>query len=147
MVQTHRSECPLCRFPFDKDLRLSLNTELRDLIDVATRPRVDQSTQEDPGAYADCSFQVHNDAEECPATPSAPPLMPDSVVNLDGVEPPVWMPDSSSLTCMDCRKPFLPLVQLRHHCRMCGGLFCHDCSSTRCFLPPSFLYRYPQTLA
>lgn len=50
--------------------------------------------------------------------------------------PPQWMPDSCARECKGCCKPFKPLVRLRHHCRLCGLIFCHGCSSKRVLLPP-----------
>jgi hypothetical protein len=37
--------------------------------------------------------------------------------------------------------PFKPLLRLRHHCRLCGKLFCHGCSSKQMLLPPRFKER------
>ena len=50
--------------------------------------------------------------------------------------PPQWMPDSCAPECKGCCKPFKPLVRMRHHCRLCGLIFCHGCSSQRVLLPP-----------
>jgi hypothetical protein len=50
--------------------------------------------------------------------------------------PPQWMPDSCARECKSCCKPFKPLVRLRHHCRLCGLIFCHSCSSKKVLLPP-----------
>ncbi len=40
-----------------------------------------------------------------------------------------WKPDSSSQVCTDakCGKEFNPFSRRKHHCRMCGNLFCQDC--------------------
>lgn len=42
----------------------------------------------------------------------------------------LWKPDSSALNCDNfyCRARF-SLVQRRHHCRKCGGVFCNRCSA------------------
>lgn len=50
-----------------------------------------------------------------------------------------WDPDTLSNQCSACRSPFDPIFKRRHHCRLCGRLFCHDCSNTRCLIPPSAL--------
>lgn len=50
--------------------------------------------------------------------------------------PPQWMPDSCARECKACCLPFKPVVRLRHHCRLCGLIFCHTCSSKRVLLPP-----------
>jgi len=39
-----------------------------------------------------------------------------------------WMPDSNSLDCYDCGKAFTTFRR-RHHCRVCGQIFCWKCSS------------------
>jgi lipid-binding SYLF domain-containing protein len=58
--------------------------------------------------------------------------------------PPLWLPDSFSLSCAQCCRPFKALIRLRHHCRLCGLIFCASCSSQRCLLPPKFLEKEPQ---
>jgi hypothetical protein len=55
--------------------------------------------------------------------------------------PPQWMPDSCAPECKGCCRPFKPLVRLRHHCRLCGLIFCHGCSSKRVLLPPKYASR------
>lgn len=52
--------------------------------------------------------------------------------------PPQWMPDSCASECKACCLPFKPIVRLRHHCRLCGLIFCHTCSSKRVLLPPKY---------
>lgn len=52
--------------------------------------------------------------------------------------PPQWLPDSMAAACGGCHRPFRPLVRLRHHCRCCGRIFCHACSSAHVLLPPKF---------
>jgi hypothetical protein len=37
--------------------------------------------------------------------------------------------------------PFKPLLRLRHHCRLCGKLFCNSCSNKQLLLPPRFKER------
>ena len=58
--------------------------------------------------------------------------------------PPQWMPDSCAPACKACCQPFKPVVRLRHHCRLCGLIFCHQCSQEKVLLPPKFGYREPQ---
>lgn len=90
--------------------------------------------------------------EGAPVTllPSAPPMR----VSLDDVlagtadmlslEPPAWQPDSSATACLGCGQPFLFLRRTRHHCRLCGGLFCATCTGPRSLLPPKFQQRSPE---
>ncbi|CAH0389172.1 unnamed protein product [Bemisia tabaci] len=37
-----------------------------------------------------------------------------------------WMPDSKSKECYDCSCKFTLLIR-RHHCRVCGQIFCYRC--------------------
>ncbi|OQR81763.1 phosphatidylinositol-3-phosphate 5-kinase [Thraustotheca clavata] len=38
-----------------------------------------------------------------------------------------WMPDSTCKACPECGESF-NLFKRRHHCRLCGMIFCHACS-------------------
>ncbi|XP_010541680.1 PREDICTED: uncharacterized protein LOC104815071 [Tarenaya hassleriana] len=82
--------------------------------------------------------------------PSAPPLLEQSVIDYNvhkellEAEPPEWLPDSSTTTCMQCSAPFTALTRGRHHCRFCGGIFCRNCSKGRCLMPSRFRERNPQ---
>ena len=42
---------------------------------------------------------------------------------------PVWVPDSLAARCMRCSEPFT-LWRRKHHCRLCGRVFCGACSSS-----------------
>ena len=50
-----------------------------------------------------------------------------------------WDSDQSSNYCSACHRQFDAFFQRKHHCRLCGKLFCHDCSNTRSLIPPSAL--------
>ena len=39
-----------------------------------------------------------------------------------------WMPDSTGKDCYECRGRFT-LTRRRHHCRLCGQIFCSKCSN------------------
>lgn len=39
-----------------------------------------------------------------------------------------WMPDRYCKVCYGCEEPFT-MYRRRHHCRMCGQIFCNTCSS------------------
>ncbi|EGG02144.1 uncharacterized protein MELLADRAFT_110413 [Melampsora larici-populina 98AG31] len=41
---------------------------------------------------------------------------------------PVWVPDNKASRCMACQERF-SLLRRRHHCRLCGCVFCALCSS------------------
>jgi hypothetical protein len=46
--------------------------------------------------------------------------------------PPIWQPDNTALRCSNqaCARQF-GLFTRRHHCRLCGKIFCDNCSSQR----------------
>ncbi|RHY08184.1 hypothetical protein DYB25_005993, partial [Aphanomyces astaci] len=52
----------------------------------------------------------------------------------------LWVPDDFSSDCMDCGKTFGFPQPRRHHCRVCGQLYCRDCVSNKCTIPSSFGY-------
>jgi len=48
----------------------------------------------------------------------------------DAVSPatqPEWIPDSQATNCDSCYKPFT-IINRKHHCRLCGKIFCNNCS-------------------
>ena len=47
--------------------------------------------------------------------------------NISNHEISVWVPDSLAQTCYKCHKQF-SLFMRKHHCRICGNVFCKDCS-------------------
>jgi hypothetical protein len=46
---------------------------------------------------------------------------------------PQWIPDTSVDNCLICATAF-GLFSRRHHCRTCGGIFCYNCSQSKCIL-------------
>lgn len=54
------------------------------------------------------------------------------------LEAPHWLPDSYASSCSACHQPFRALLRLRHHCRMCGKIFCHTCCKRKLLLPPKY---------
>ena len=77
-----------------------------------------------------------------PAVPSVPTRPPLQHVNpnvqqaavvskeKDGkpfIPAPQWVPNGQSALCSRCQEPFSWLLR-RHHCRLCGNLFCSDCT-------------------
>ncbi|CAI5743433.1 unnamed protein product [Hyaloperonospora brassicae] len=47
-----------------------------------------------------------------------------------------WLDDAAARVCGKCARGF-SLVNRRHHCRVCGEIFCHACSRTRLVLATS----------
>ena len=43
------------------------------------------------------------------------------------LSPEQWTADATALVCTECTKPF-SLSRRRHHCRVCGGVFCSGCA-------------------
>jgi alpha-tubulin suppressor-like RCC1 family protein len=41
-----------------------------------------------------------------------------------------WMNNDAALICMRCSRPFTTFFR-KHHCRLCGGVFCTECSSSK----------------
>ena len=40
----------------------------------------------------------------------------------------MWVPDDKAQTCLyGCGKQFSALFLRKHHCRICGNVFCNDC--------------------
>ncbi|EIE18388.1 DUF500-domain-containing protein [Coccomyxa subellipsoidea C-169] len=64
--------------------------------------------------------------------------------DLLSLEPPCWVPDSHATTCTRCKAGFRPLARTRHHCRLCGSIFCGACSAGKLLLPPKFREASPQ---
>lgn len=54
---------------------------------------------------------------------------------------PDWIPDELVLACPKCDAHFSPIVR-RHHCRVCGGVFCSSCTSFKAIIP-RLLYNDP----
>eukprot|EP00759_Apiculatamorpha_spiralis_P041352 PhF_6_TR40007/c0_g1_i1/m.59374 len=45
-----------------------------------------------------------------------------------------WRPNETVQTCSQCNVPFT-VFNRRHHCRLCGGIFCSKCSKNRSCVP------------
>jgi len=57
--------------------------------------------------------------------------------------PPDWVPDDKVVGCMRCAKHFTLLAR-RHHCRVCGRIYCAACCSNFSLLPRQFNRAEPQ---
>lgn len=56
---------------------------------------------------------------------------------------PMMQTDEESVQCGQCGSNF-SLFLRRHHCRLCGGVFCDGCTQRRVALPPHFHLEGPQ---
>ncbi len=54
-----------------------------------------------------------------------------------------WEYDDFQPNCASCQNSFTPLNR-RHHCRLCGKIFCSDCSDQRALIPPSSIVLVPK---
>lgn len=96
------------------------------------------------------SEELGDDAWADVNRPSAPPLLSgrgEEAMVLRSIlesEPPQWVPDSSCTECMQCSAKFQALTRGRHHCRLCGGIFCRACSKGKCLMPMKFREKEPQ---
>ncbi|KAL7444474.1 hypothetical protein ACHAXH_008922 [Discostella pseudostelligera] len=87
------------------------------------------------------AFLTHNQNENFFATAAASSsnlTLPDPQTASPRLSSP-WDSDQSSNHCSSCHRQFDAFFQRKHHCRLCGKLFCHDCSNTKCLIPPSAL--------
>lgn len=50
---------------------------------------------------------------------------------------PVMIDDRTVLECVRCGRAFGIFVR-RHHCRLCGNVFCDGCTQQRAYLPQHF---------
>ncbi len=55
------------------------------------------------------------------------------------IDNPHWVPDEAAKACHKCKTTF-GIVTRRHHCRVCGRIFCDTCSQVRAKAPN---YGYP----
>ncbi len=70
-------------------------------------------------------------------------------INIPSRKPSIWIPNNKITKCFKCRTEFGFLVR-KHHCRVCGRIFCNDCSKWVCkkydFIipasPPNTIYKY-----
>lgn len=46
-----------------------------------------------------------------------------------------WVTDEDAGICMSCNKAIFTLLTRRHHCRRCGRVVCHTCSTKRVRIP------------
>ena len=55
-----------------------------------------------------------------------------------------WTNDDLRMRCAACHKRFNDLFNRRHHCRLCGDVFCDRCTHQRALIPPSSIVLQPK---
>lgn len=55
-----------------------------------------------------------------------------------------WVNDDLRLRCKSCEKAFHDIFNRRHHCRLCGDVFCNDCTQQKSLIPPSSIVLQPK---
>jgi hypothetical protein len=53
-----------------------------------------------------------------------------------------WEFDDAQRWCSNCRDEFNP-INRRHHCRLCGKIYCGTCTNQRALIPPSSIVLVP----
>lgn len=109
---------------------------IRQSTELASRPAsLSSSTSSDaldeelttPGAHLSLSLA---EAQPPASASLAVPLFGrhENLPVLEHYLAPVWVPDSLAARCRRCSEPFT-LWRRKHHCRLCGHVFCHACAS------------------
>lgn len=57
--------------------------------------------------------------------------------------PASWVPDERAQNCFICNAVFVSMIRRRHHCRLCGRVFCGDCCYN--FKTPAVYFDMPAT--
>ena len=55
---------------------------------------------------------------------------------------PTWVPDAEQTNCSQCNDIFT-MIRRKHHCRVCGRLFCAECSAFKLLIPSNRLLGNP----
>ena len=55
-----------------------------------------------------------------------------------------WTNDDLRARCASCRRQFHDVINRRHHCRLCGDIFCDKCSQQRVLIPPTSIVLQPK---
>ena len=76
---------------------------------------------------------VHPVPAPAPRAPPPPPARPGGAAS--EAEEIQWQRDEDALECTSCRSQF-NMVNRKHHCRVCGFIFCGTCTGNRLVLKP-----------
>eukprot|EP00051_Salpingoeca_urceolata_P028876 m.488280 g.488280 ORF g.488280 m.488280 type:complete len:573 (-) comp25690_c0_seq1:192-1910(-) len=98
------------------------------LLDAGANPRIQDTAGRSPAAVAtaqqhvEMAMLLHEKAGTVPNV-GKKKLSPDDLHSY-------WVPDKAVKRCMGCRRKFTTLAR-RHHCRLCAGVFCNECTSAK----------------
>ncbi|XP_051507535.1 zinc finger FYVE domain-containing protein 26-like isoform X2 [Myxocyprinus asiaticus] len=70
-------------------------------------------------------------SERCPSAKKIRPLTTPFTPPEKTPDRKDWIPDHKQHICMVCQKERFTMFNRRHHCRRCGRLVCHSCSSKK----------------
>jgi hypothetical protein len=85
----------------------------------------------------DVSYSVYIEKKYQRDNPLQHPL-PNSRTNINSNS---WQDDYTVTNCQNCRSTF-SLFTRKHHCRLCGKIYCYDCSKYRDIIPATVLSNY-----
>lgn len=77
------------------------------------------------------------------ATLTTTPIVEDKIERSVATLSNPWEYDEENAVCAHCRDEF-NLINRRHHCRLCGKVFCGRCSDQRALIPPSAIVLTPK---
>lgn len=110
---------------------------MRQSTELASRPAsISSSVSSDPLDEEQLSPGAHSNFSPAEAQPHATAFVApffgraENLPVLEHYLAPVWVPDSLAARCRRCSEPFT-MWRRKHHCRLCGHVFCHHCAS--CF--------------
>jgi hypothetical protein len=107
-------------------------SSLHELGELATRPYFKDLVLKSPSATGQYATQLRNRINVAslygPENLALVPLLVGKAGDALFLGRPEWAPDSAAICCTRCSVTF-SLYTRRHHCRLCGKIFCADCSS------------------
>ena len=103
-----------------------------------TVPKTEQTKEpekQEEEQQSNTTAEKEGETQEPSATTTTSTATPDPRAN--------WVPDDSAAVCSECGSEFT-FMRRRHHCRVCGRLFCGDCTQQTFELPPQYGWKGPQ---
>lgn len=94
-----------------------------------SRPNLFGTSGADPGTPGGLGTRLSPDGGYHSSPPAAQKQQQQPLRVVDNYNAPVWLPDHSATRCMICKEEFGTLIRRKHHCRTCGKVVCHSCST------------------